>query len=1121
MDTVAISSESLYGNKYFISILDDYTRFGWVLFIKSKDQVFTEFEKWYNSIKNIFGKTIKHLRTDNGTEFTNNKILEFCNQNGIIHEFSVPYDPQQNGKIERLHGSLLPNARAMLEDAQLNHVFWEDAINIANYIFNRMPHKGIDNKIPYELLYNEQVDYNKFKVFGCQAFFYVPKQFRKKLSNSTLPGIFLGYDNNPTAFKIYDTTNNKIVISRSVVFFEDTPGNGSAPTSSPDLINLIPYYVSEGSEDDSDVVEFSQVFTHNQSNQNTNNNNNNDNNTMDVNNNMNENNANLNMNNNNNNNDNNLNNNHPQSNNQMSNYQNQSYNQNYYNPNIPNQYYPPPFYYQNYPIPPYYNNIKQNFPPHILNLPNDHSNNYGNLNNNFDQNNLNQYYQNNSNINFNNNNLNNLNQNNLNQNNLNQNNLNQNNLNQNNLNRNNLNQNNPSENSNQINPNGNANENNLNSNQDKSNNSNKIPQNILNQIKKEIQDSIDQERKKNNSSNSNDVNNKNVSNENLNLSNKRPFDVENLVDNINKPNQVNNNPNNNDVNKQLNANAKRPFDLDNIIGNNNLNRKNDEKNEVNNEVNNQVSKANVSTQENTSNNYNKVIKKPKTKRKHKKENEDDNDEKFKKFKASSFFNLIALSCEKIEELQLPQTYKDIFSRIDKEKWLKAIEEELNNMKNKKVYKFVKSVPKGKHIISARWVFSYKKNDVGIIIRFKARLVARGFVQIYGVDYIETFSPTLKQDSLRIIIAISVYLDFSIFQIDIKAAYLNADLDEELYMEIPEGSSDYGKGYWKLEKAIYGLKQAGRMWNNKLNDILIKIGFERLQSEPCVYVKKNKHNKIICIIAVYVDDMLIAGKKKDVEIIKSEIKNQFELSDLGMVDYIIGIKFIKCEDGYFIHQQQYLNEILERFNIDKYQQVSNMMYIEDKNQREKKFNKTTYMQAVGSLLYLAMGTRPDIMYATSKASRKNQDPTYEDWMNVVRIFRYLKGTMNYGIKITNDIRLRVYVDADLGGDKVTRRSTTGFVIFMGNTPVTWFSKLQHCVSISTAESEYYSLTECALKCMWLRNLLNELCIKTKCITINIDNKAAIYNSNNETINPKSRHIDLRYHKRTYKEWKSRA
>ena len=144
MDTVTIKNESLYGNKYFISILDDYTRYGWVLFIKSKDEVFENFLNWYKIIKNIFGKSIKYLRTDNGTEFTNNKILNFCNENGIIHEFSVPYDPQQNGKIERLHGSLLPNARAMLEDAHLNHVYWEDAIDTANYVLNRIPHRGID-----------------------------------------------------------------------------------------------------------------------------------------------------------------------------------------------------------------------------------------------------------------------------------------------------------------------------------------------------------------------------------------------------------------------------------------------------------------------------------------------------------------------------------------------------------------------------------------------------------------------------------------------------------------------------------------------------------------------------------------------------------------------------------------------------------------------------------------------------------------------------------------------------------------------------------------------------------------------------------------------------------------
>jgi len=325
------------------------------------------------------------------------------------------------------------------------------------------------------------------------------------------------------------------------------------------------------------------------------------------------------------------------------------------------------------------------------------------------------------------------------------------------------------------------------------------------------------------------------------------------------------------------------------------------------------------------------------------------------------------------------------------------------MKNKKVYTFVKEVPEGKHVISTRWVFTFKRNDVGIITKYKE----------YGVDYIETFSPTLKQDSLRILISIALHYNFEIYQIDIKAAYLNADLEEELYMDIPEGCKDYGKGYWKLEKAIYGLKQAGHMWNNKLDSVLREIGFERLNSEPCVYALKDKYTNIICIIAIYVDDILIAGNRKIINKIKSKIKNKFDLSDLGDVDFIIGIKFIKCKDGYIIHQLSYLKEILDRFNIDKYHKISNMIYTEDEKLRERKFNKTTYMQAVGSLLYLAMGTRPDIMYATSKASRKNQDPTYEDWMNVIKIFRYLKGTKYYGIKFNKDINLRVYVDADLG------------------------------------------------------------------------------------------------------------
>jgi len=193
--------------------------------------------------------------------------------------------------VERLHGTLFPSARAMLEDAHLNHVFWEDAIKTVNFIHNRIPHKGINNNIPYELLYNEKVDFNRFRVFGCQVFFYVPKSFRKKLSNSALPGIFIGYDQNPSAYRVYDITNNKVILSRSVVFFEDSPGNCNSPSSIPDFINFTPYY-ENGGDDVSDIENDYDFYLSidnnsnniNNSDNNNNNNINNSNNSNDINN---------------------------------------------------------------------------------------------------------------------------------------------------------------------------------------------------------------------------------------------------------------------------------------------------------------------------------------------------------------------------------------------------------------------------------------------------------------------------------------------------------------------------------------------------------------------------------------------------------------------------------------------------------------------------------------------------------------------------------------------------------------------------------------------------------------------------------------------------------------------
>jgi len=371
----------------------------------------------------------------------------------------------------------------------------------------------------------------------------------------------------------------------------------------------------------------------------------------------------------------------------------------------------------------------------------------------------------------------------------------------------------------------------------------------------------------------------------------------------------------------------------------------------------------------------------------------------------------------------PYIFKDIFKLKDKKEWLTSVKEELDNMKKHKVYSIVDKVPSGSNIISSRWVFKYKRDSNGKVIKRKARLVAKGYTQEYGIDYKETFAPTLKQDTIRIITVIAVNTNFEIKQIDINSAYLNAPLNEQIFMKAPEGHQSYGKSFWKLNKALYGLKRAGKEWNNKLNEELIKIGFSRLKSEPCVYKKVNKKKEIICILSVYVDDILIAGTSNEINIVKESIKQKFNIKDIGDVEFVIGIKFNKIIDGYILHQSRYINDILNKLSTNSCTITKSLIPIENSQLKTKIFNETKYRSAIGSLLYLGICTRPDILFAVSKAARKSSNPTLEDWKNVLKIFNYLQYTRNYGIKIQKGMNLKVFVDADYAGDSNTRKSTS--------------------------------------------------------------------------------------------------
>ena len=263
--------------------------------------------------------------------------------------------------------------------------------------------------------------------------------------------------------------------------------------------------------------------------------------------------------------------------------------------------------------------------------------------------------------------------------------------------------------------------------------------------------------------------------------------------------------------------------------------------------------------------------------------------------------------------------------------------------------------------------------------------------------------------------------------------------------------------------------------------------------------------------VYVDDILIAGKSNEINTTKIKIKNKFEIREIGNVDFMIRIKFIKHKDVYLLNQKRYIKELLEKYNItDRHYTIKKYETYGLQCIKNQKIDQTLYRGAFKSLLNIIVCTRPDILYAVNKAARKSKDPNMEDWMNVKKIFRYLKLTINYGHNYTRNDEIKLYVDADYVGDIETRKSTTGFIILIGNTPTSCVSKLQHCVSTSTAESEYYSLSVCFKHCIWYLNLFKELNYDIKYITINIDNKATIYNSKNQFTNPKTKHIDIRYH-----------
>ena len=412
---------------------------------------------------------------------------------------------------------------------------------------------------------------------------------------------------------------------------------------------------------------------------------------------------------------------------------------------------------------------------------------------------------------------------------------------------------------------------------------------------------------------------------------------------------------------------------------------------------------------------------------------------------------------------------------------------------------------------------------GSIDRYRARLVAKGYSQHPGYDFLETFAPTVRVAAVRTILAIAAIEDLELRSIDISHAFLNGELEEDIYMEQPEGFEVGGPDHvCKLKKSLYGLKQAGRVWNKKLYATLQEMGFTRIESDNSVYVFIRDDIRII----LFVDDITLACKSSSVldQTVK-ELATHFKLHDLDETSYLLGIKVERDHPNrrIYLSQRQYIVDMLEKYGLSNANPVSTPMdpglklstSMAPQTDDDVAFMKSVpYINAVGSLMYLAITSRPDIAYSVGVLARFNSNPGPLHWKAVKHLLRYCKGTMDlklvYGPGNSNEF-FTTYSDADHGGNSDNGRSTGGYLVTLGSGAVSWSSKLQSLVALSTTEAEYISAVEAAKEIVWMRQFLDELGYPQHGPSIlYMDNQSAISVSKNPEYYGRMKHLDLRWY-----------
>jgi hypothetical protein len=489
----------------------------------------------------------------------------------------------------------------------------------------------------------------------------------------------------------------------------------------------------------------------------------------------------------------------------------------------------------------------------------------------------------------------------------------------------------------------------------------------------------------------------------------------------------------------------------------------------------------------------------------------------------------------VETIPIPKTYEEAINDPQYgTEWSAAIQAEIAQLIANSTFEEEKC-PDGANLVTTKWVFLVKLNLDGSVERFKARLVARGFSQVWGEDYDETFAPTVRMDTLRAFLAIAAAENLECRQFDIKNAFTEAKLQETIYLAPPQGISVRPGYVLRARKSLYGLKQAARDWNLLAREFLLEIGFTQSLADPCLYT----HTKRRIILLLYVDDIPAAAKKtSDLDWFYSKLSTRFNAKDLGGISKILGIRVTRNRKAreLFIDQEYYLRTVLDRFGFKepphktKWVPLNGYDKIRPASEQDVQIDETEYQQAIGSVMYGMVLTRPDIAFTTGRLSQYLKGPAEHHGDGLKELFRYIGCTIDQKIRYgptkqsklvvysrdLPDENLAVYSDADWAGDKSDRKSTSGCVAMLYGGPVSWASRKQKSVATSSTESEYIAMSLCAKQAVWLGQVIRDMGYAQYIgknptnVQIKGDNQGALALVKNPHLHERSKHIDIQYH-----------